>query len=130
MLRHLSVGLIATTFTTTMICAGEAQAAGSTKKSTTSKAGTVSVKKASTKSRSRRIASRRLGNYMVPPPPPYSPSILPELAYARMHRKSVKTVEVAEEAEEENTGIYEAAGHESPKGEKAYKGVMNWNKKS
>jgi hypothetical protein len=114
-----------------MMCAGEAEAA-STKKSTTSTAGTVTVKKAAhTKSRARRIASRRLGNYMVPPPPPYSPSILPELAYARMRGKSVKAVQVAEEPEEEeNTGIYEAAGHESPRADKAYKGVMVWNRKS
>jgi len=127
MLRHLSVGLIAATFTTSLMC-GDAQAASTAKKSTR-KASTVTVKKSAPK---RRVAHHKSSSYLVPPPPPYSPSILPELAYARYRGKSVKPVVVAEETEEEEvkSSVWEASGHESDKGTQTNKGVMVWNKKS
>jgi hypothetical protein len=109
---------------------GDAQAASTAKKST-AKASTSSTVKKSSHKRARHIAHRGSG-YLVPPPPPYSPSILPELAYARMHHKSVKPVQVAEETEEdeEKSSVWEASGHESTKGTQTNKGVMVWNKKS
>lgn len=130
MLRHLSVGLIAATFTTSLIC-GDAQASSTAKKST-AKAVTAGTVKKSSHKRARHIAHRG-SSYLVPPPPPYSPSILPELAYARLHHKSVKPIQVAEEAtaeEDEKSSVWEASGHESDKGTQTNKGVMVWNRKS
>lgn len=127
MLRHLSVGLIAATFTTSMMC-GDAQAASTAKKSTAKAVTSSTAKK---HKRARHIAHRGSG-YLVPPPPPYSPSILPELAYARLHKRAVKPVDVAEETEEdeEKSSVWEASGHESTKGTQTNKGVMVWNRRS
>src|SRR5579885_2123982 len=44
-------------------------------------------------------AIRHGKSYLVPPPPPYSPSILPELVYARSHGKLKKKQEVSEDTE-------------------------------
>jgi hypothetical protein len=52
-------------------------------------------------------------NFLVPPPPPYTPSMLPELQYARYSSNSQKQ-ESAEDGNPYSKYIYTRPGYEPP----------------
>jgi hypothetical protein len=132
MLGRLSAGLVIAlvSFST---AAQDAQAAG-TKQSQAKTTQRVAAKTSTKHSSKRVIAHRGRGkSYLVPPPPPYAPSILPELAYARSrgyHRKST-TVAVQEEKKDafEELGVQAVDGYEDPQPVKKGNGVVTWNNK-
>ncbi len=80
----------------------------------------------------RRIAYRHKGkSYLVPPPPPYAPSILPELAYARHHRGFKHAAHQEPEKVESKyikLGVQSAEGYEDPEPVKPNKYVTYWGK--
>jgi hypothetical protein len=133
MLGRLSAGLvIALVSISTASDASAATTQQSQAKTTTTTAThrlTATVTKQQAK---RRIAYRHKGkSYLVPPPPPYAPSILPELAYARHHRGFKHAVHQEPEKVESKyikLGVQSAEGYEDPEPVKPNKYVTYWGK--
>ena len=129
MLGRLTAGLTITLVFLSTISTADAGAAS------TSATKTTVVQKLSTKkarhSRVRQIASKSgKGSYLVPPPPPYSPSILPELAYARARGLRVKKQEEAEKPSNPYSKYVQTHNQtkEDPQPVQQGTGVVTWNK--
>jgi hypothetical protein len=134
MLGRLSAGLVIAlvSFSTAAQDATAAETKQTQAKTTTTKV----AAKATTKRHAKRlIAHRGRGkSYLVPPPPPYAPSILPELAYSRYrgHRKSTTVATQAPEEKKstyESLGVQAVEGYEDPEPVKKGNGVVTWNNK-
>lgn len=130
MLGRLSAGLvIALVSFTTVSAASAATTTKSQVKTATTHKLSATVTKHSAK---RQLAYRHRGkSYLIPPPPPYAPSILPELAYARAHRGYKHAA--AQQPEKVQSrfvklGVQAAEGYEDPEPVKANKYVTYWNK--
>lgn len=71
---------------------------------------------------------------LVPPPPAYAPSILPELLYAKHRRAQIKSVEVSDSEQEPKASdtyskhFYNRDGYEDPEPVKPNKYVTYWGK--
>lgn len=133
MLGRLSAGLVIALVSISSVAVQDASAAA-TKKIQTG-ATRVTAAKKTAKHAVRRIAHRGKGSYLVPPPPPYAPSILPELAYARArgYRKTTAAVADKQVVEDDKTyhekvGVQAADGYEDPEPVKQNKYVTYWNK--
>jgi len=129
MLGRLSAGLvIALVSFSTVTGASAATATKSQAKNVTTHKLSATV----TKHAPKRIAYRHRGkSYLVPPPPPYAPSILPELAYARRHHgRHVAAAQQPEKVESKyvKLGVQAAEGYEDPEPVKTNKYVTYWNK--
>lgn len=132
MLGRLSAGLVIA-LVSFSAAAQDANAAGTnqTQAKVTQRAAAQFATKRSAK---RLVAHRGRGkSYLVPPPPPYAPSILPELAYARSrgyHRKAT-AVAVQEEKKDafEERGVQAVDGYEDPQPVNKGNGVVTWNNK-
>jgi hypothetical protein len=68
-------------------------------------------------------------NFLVPPPPPYTPSMLPELQYGHYSQSSQRT-DSAEESSPYNKYIYTRSGYEPPKPVQPNKYVTYWANKT
>jgi len=130
MLGRLSAGLVIALVS--MTSAVQDASAAETKQA---KATHKVVAKSTAKHAKRRIAHRGKGSYLIPPPPPYAPSILPELAYARARGYKKKAVEATvpdKEADSrtyhEKVGVQSVDGYEEPEPVKQNKYVTYWNK--
>ncbi|MDZ4833538.1 MAG: hypothetical protein SGJ27_07135 [Candidatus Melainabacteria bacterium] len=134
MLGRLSAGLVIALVSITT--ASDASAATTTttksKVQTTTATHKLSASVTKHQTKPRRISYRHRGkSYLVPPPPPYAPSILPELAYARHHRGAKHVVQQQPEKVESRytkLGVQSAEGYEDPEPVKANKYVTYWNK--
>lgn len=131
MLGRLSAGLVIALVSFTTV-SGASAATTSTKsqvKTATTHKLSATVTKHSAK---RQIAYRHRGkSYLIPPPPPYAPSILPELAYARHHRGLRHAAAQQPEKVESRfvkLGVQSAEGYEEPEPVKVNKYVTYWNK--
>jgi hypothetical protein len=69
-------------------------------------------------------------NFLVPPPPPYTPSMLPELQYGHYSQQSSQRNESAEAGSPYNKYIYTRSGYEPPKPVQPNKYVTYWNNKT
>jgi len=67
-------------------------------------------------------------NFLVPPPPPYTPSMLPELQYAR-YNQSTQRAESAD-GSPYSKYIYTRSGYEPPKPVQPNKYVTYWANKT
>ncbi len=109
-----------------------ASAATATQKSQAKKTTTHKLSATVTKHQAaRRVAYRHHGkSYLIPPPPPYAPSILPELAYARSRRGKHVAAQQPEKVESKyvKLGVQAAEGYEDPEPVKTNKYVTYWNK--
>jgi hypothetical protein len=133
MLGRLSAGLVIAlvSFTTASGASASTTVTKSTVKTTTTHKLSATVTRHS--ARKRQIAYRHHGkSYLIPPPPPYAPSILPELAYARAHRGRHHAVAVQQPEKVESRfvklGVQAAEGYEEPEPVKVNKYVTYWNK--
>ncbi len=125
MLRQLTAGLLMALVSVSTTFATDASAASIQGKTTTHK----SLKRSAHK----RVAHRGAGkSYLIPPPPPYAPSILPELAYARSRGyRKVKQEQAQPEKVESHyskVGVQAVEGYEDPEPVKTNKYVTYWNK--
>jgi len=69
-------------------------------------------------------------NFLVPPPPPYTPSMLPELQYARYNPGATQRAESAEDGSPYSKYVYTRSGYEPPKPVQPNKYVTYWAPKS
>jgi hypothetical protein len=72
--------------------------------------------------------SKRYNSYLVPPPPAYMPSILPELQTAE-NPDPVDPVEPEKPANPYKKYVYTREGHEDPAPKQPNKYVTYWNNK-
>jgi hypothetical protein len=68
-------------------------------------------------------------NFLVPPPPPYTPSMLPELQYSRYSQYSQRT-DSAEAGNPYSKYVYTRSGYEAPKPVQPNKYVTYWANKT
>ncbi|MBX9670448.1 MAG: hypothetical protein K2X93_22800 [Candidatus Obscuribacterales bacterium] len=124
MLRQLTAGLLMALISFSTISSTDASAAAIQGKTAAHKAAKKPVRK--------RIAYRSGKSYLIPPPPPYAPSILPELAYARArgHRRAKHEPIQVEKVESHysKVGVQAVEGYEDPEPVKTNKYVTYWNK--
>lgn len=135
MLGRLSAGLVMVLVIFSSASAEEAFAAETqkTQAKTTIRKSTARVSTTKhTSPAKKQVAHRGHGkSYLIPPPPPYAPSILPELAYARARgTKKKAVVQEAEKVESryQQLGVQSAEGYEDPEPVKPNKYVTYWNK--
>lgn len=132
MLGRLSAGLVIALVTFSASAQDGLAASTKTQAKTVQKvAAKTTVAKRTTK---RLVAHRARGkSYLVPPPPPYAPSILPEIAYrhARGYRKPAAAEAQVEKVESAyaKVGVQAAEGYEDPEPVKKNPYVTTWNNK-
>jgi hypothetical protein len=68
-------------------------------------------------------------NFLVPPPPPYTPSMLPELQYGHYSQSSQRT-DSPEDGSPYSKYIYTRSGYEPPKPVQPNKYVTYWSNKT
>jgi len=76
--------------------------------------------------------TRRAHSYFVPPPPAYSPSILPELQYQSNNQTAATGDEVTEKIVETDSAdkyVKAKEGYQDPKAVRTNKYVTYWNQK-
>ncbi|MBS1992745.1 MAG: hypothetical protein JSS83_19645 [Cyanobacteria bacterium SZAS LIN-3] len=76
--------------------------------------------------------TRRAHSYFVPPPPAYSPSILPEIQYQSSNQTAATSEDATEklvEADSADKYVKAKEGYQDPKAVRTNKYVTYWNQK-
>jgi|SRR5277367_4122724 len=95
---------------------------------TTKHSAAVKTAHKATQTRHRKIAYYGK-NFLVPPPPPYTPSMLPELQYGHYSQSSQRN-ESAEDGSPYSKYVYTRSGYEAPKPVQPNKYVTYWANKT
>jgi len=124
---YLSLALMLTFSSQAAIAGQTATASKSTQKAT-------SRSKKTTRKRTVRSSKKYRASGLVPPPPAYAPSILPEIVYSRYRHRNHHKVETADENKEPKASdtyskhFYTREGDEDPEPVKPNKYVTYWGK--
>ncbi|MCA9801275.1 MAG: hypothetical protein KC777_04780 [Cyanobacteria bacterium HKST-UBA02] len=117
-----------------LTCFGQAAIAGQTATAGKSTHKTTSHSKKTAKKKAVRSTKKHRASGLVPPPPAYAPSILPEIVYSRYRHRNHRKVETAEESKEPKASdtyskhFYTREGDEDPEPVKPNKYVTYWGK--
>ncbi|MBK9145951.1 MAG: hypothetical protein IPM23_26065 [Candidatus Melainabacteria bacterium] len=129
---YLSLALMLTCFGQTAIAGKTAAAGKSTHKATSRSKQKTSHR--TTRKRASRSGKKYRASGLVPPPPAYAPSILPEIVYSRYRHRNHHKVETADENKEPKASdtyskhFYTREGDEDPEPVKPNKYVTYWGK--